>query len=630
MTTPFWGKVLRVNLTTGETRVDEYDWKWYRTYLGGWGLIAYTLLKEVAGDVDPLGPDNVLIFAAGLLTGIPMGTSGRNAVGARSPLTGGFGESDVGGFWGAELRKAGWDGIIVEGASDRPVYLWIQDDQVEIRDAGHLWGKTTGDVQRAIQDDLGDRRARVCQIGIAGEKLALHACILNDINHAAGRTGLGAVMGSKRLRAIAVRGTRQVEVVDPEYIKGMTAWTKEKMETDGPTRRRSTIGTAGGMPGLNEAGGLPTRNFSQGYFEGASKIDGACIAETIRVKRDTCYACPIRCKPAVKVDGRYTVDPFYGGPEYETAAAFGSNCCVDDLEAVSMANQLCNAYGLDTISVGATISWAMEAFERGLLTTDDTDGLDLRFGNGDAVVELVEKIARREGFGDFLAQGAYRCAEQLGQGSMEFAVHVRKQEAPMHDPRIKVGLGIGYTVSPTGADHVHNIHDVGFETEAGLRDFYSLGLLEPLRYDDLSPAKVRMVKQIINWGTLRNCVGLCFMLPCSPHVLCEIVTASTGWDISILELQDAAERVYDMAREFNRRCGQTAADDQPPDRFFEPMGNGPIAGDALDRDAFREALRLYYDMMGWDHTTGAPLDWKLHSLGLDWVVDQRNAEAIEG
>ena len=627
MTRPFWGKVLRVNLTSGRVSVDEYDWKWYRTYLGGWGLIAYTLLREVPGDTDPLGPDNVLIFAAGLLTGIPMGTSGRNAVGAISPLTGGFGESDVGGYWGAELRRAGWDGLIVEGASDRPVYLWIQDDQVEIRDAAHHWGRKTGDVQRAIQEELGDSRVRVCQIGIAGENLALHACILNDINHAAGRGGLGAVMGSKKLRAIAVRGTRKVEVADPDFLRSMATWTKEKIETDPATHRRSTLGTAGGATGLNEAGGLPTRNFSQGAFEGTSRIDGAAIVETIRVKRDTCYACPIRCKPAVKIEGRYSVDPFYGGPEYETVAAFGSNCGVDDLAAISKANELCNAYGLDTISAGVTISWAMEAFEKGLFTRDDTDGIDLRFGNGEAVVELVEKISRRDGFGDFLSRGAYRCAEELGQGSMDFVVHVRRQEAPMHDPRIKIGLGIGYTISPTGADHVHNIHDVGFQTEESMRDYYSLGLLDPLRYDDLSPAKVRMVKQIIHWSTLRNLVGLCYMLPCNPHVLRQIVAAATGWDMSILELQEAAERGYDMAREFNRRCGQTAADDAPPARFFEPMGNGPIAGDALDRGAFDAALRLYYDMVGWDHETGAPHDWKLYALGLDWIVEQRHAEA---
>ena len=626
MANAFWGKVLRVNLSTGKISVDEYDWKWYRKYFGGWNLVACTLLNEVPGDADPLGPENVLVFAAGLLTGIPMGTSGRNAVGAKSPLTGGFGESDVGGFWGAELRRAGWDGLIVEGASDDPVYLWIQDDQVEVRDASHLWGKITGIAQGMIQDELGDRHVRVCQIGPAGERLVMQSCILNDINHAAGRSGLGAVMGSKKLRAIAVRGTQKMSVTDLDFLRSMTGWMKEAIENDPATHRRSKLGTAGGVPGLNEAGGLPTRNFTEGRFEGAAKIDGARMVETIQIKKDTCFACPIRCKPVVQTDGRHKVDPLYGGPEYETVASFGSNCGVDDLEAIAKANELCNAYGLDTISAAATMAWAMESYEKGILTKEKTGGIDLRFGNGDAVVQLVEEIAKREGFGDFLAQGAFRCAEQLGKGSSDFVMHVRKQELPLHDPRIKAALNLGYTLSPTGADHVHNIHDVMFETEDSIADYRSLGLLDPLPFDDLSPAKVRMAKQIINYGTLRNCIGICFFLNCGPTLLQEIVNAATGWDISVLELQEVGERAYDLAREFNRRCGQTAADDVPPARFFEPAGTDSLAMKGLDRDVVERALSLYYDMMGWDHETGAPLDWKLYSLGLDWIVEQRQTE----
>ncbi len=621
----YWGKVLRVNLSTGAVSVDTHDWRFYRMYLGGWNLVAYTLLNELPGDADPLGPANKFIFAAGVATGAPAQTSGRSAVGAKSPLTGGFGESDVGGFWGAELKRAGWDGIIVEGVSPKPVYLWIKDDQVEIRDAAHLWGKTTGEAQTMIRQELGDDLIRVSQIGPAGEKLCLNACVVNDINHAAGRTGMGAVLGSKKLRAVAVRGSQKVTIASPDLTKDLAVWLKGKIETDGMTIRRHTLGTAGVATGLNESGGLPTRNFRDGSFEGTAKIDGAHMAETIRVDMETCFSCAIRCKPAVKVTGRYEVDPLYGGPEYETIAALGSNCGVDDLEAIAMANQLCAMYGLDTISAGVVISWAMEAFERGLLTPQDTGGLEVRFGNAPVVPKLVEMICQREGFGDFLAQGAYRCAEQLGKGSMEFVVHARRQEAPMHDPRIKHAHDLGYATSPTGADHMHNIHDAWFQTEDTIKGLHCLGVLSPLRFDDMTPAKMRMAKQVINLALSRNCMGLCSFLPANAAKLAEIISAITGWDFSVLELLEVGERAAAMAREFNRRCGQTAADDAPPARFFEPLGNGPLKGDAVKRDEFQAALALYYDMQGWDHATGAPLDWKLYALGLDWIVAQRKA-----
>lgn len=627
MPNSYWGKILRVNLSSGEISVDEHDWKFYRTYLGGWGLVAYTLLQEVPGDADPLGPENKFIFAPGIMTGVQMGGTGRNAVGAKSPLTGGFAESDVGGFWGAELKKAGWDGLIIEGASEKPVYLWIDDDKVEIRDAGHLWGKTTGEVQEQIQQELGDKKIRVTQIGPGGERLALQACVLNDINHAAGRCGLGAVLGAKKLRAVATRGSQRVPIADQEFIKGMVSWTRDKIKNDEVTRILHEYGQAGFTKGQDEAGGLPTRNFKQGQFEGIDKIEGIHMAKTMKVKADTCFACPIACKQVVKSGPPYHVDPFYGGPEYESVASLGSCVGVDDLAAVCKANELCNAYGLDTIEVGVTIAWAMEAYERGLLTKEDTGGIDLRFGNGEALVQLTEMMAKREGFGDWLAKGAYRCAEELGKGSMEFVVHARKQEVPMHDPRVKNALNIGYAISPTGADHVHNIHDVGFQTEEGVKDLHAVGIFDPLPFTDLSPAKMRMARHVINWGVLWNCVGLCQCYPIDRHLMAQIVNAATGWDITVLELQEVGERALAMAREFNRRCGQTAMDDVPPQRFFEPLENGPFAGHAVDREAFSSALPVYYDMMGWDHETGAPLDWKLSSLGLDWVVEQRNAES---
>ncbi len=408
------GKILRVDLTNGTTSVEEPDEDFYRQYIGGRGFVSYFLLKELKGGVDALGPENKLIFAAGVVTGVPIAGSGRNSVGAKSPLTGGYGDAEVGGYWGAELKHAGYDAIIIEGKAKSPVYLWIEDSKVEIRDAKHLWGKTTGDCQKLIQKELGVSGVRVAQIGIGGENQVRYACVVNDINHAAGRSGMGAVMGSKNLRAIAVKGNQKVELSDTEAVNSLAKWLRDDLKTNPGAVNMSKNGTQGVLMALNTAGGLPTRNFKQGVFEGAEKISAPAMNESILTSRGGCYACPIRCKPEVAVGEPYNVDPFYGGPEYETLAALGSDCGIDNLEAVSKGNQLCGAYGLDTISTGASIAFAMECFENGILTEKDTGGLKLNFGNAEAMLKLIEMIARREGLGGILAEGVALAAATLG------------------------------------------------------------------------------------------------------------------------------------------------------------------------------------------------------------------------
>jgi len=316
----FCNKVLRVNLTNRQVSVEQPGERFFRTYLGGWGIIAHYLLKELEPGTDPLGPDNLLIFATGVVTGAPVGGSGRHAVGAKSPLTGGFGEADVGGFWGAELKQAGWDAIIITGAAEEPVYLWIKDEQVEIRDATGLWAKKTAEVEEILKDELGDKRIRVAQCGVAGERQARIACIINDVNRAAGRTGLGAVMGSKNLKAVAVRGSGRVEIADKDKVGQLARWLRDNYK-DMWTGRLQEHGTSGGLQWLSKTGALPTRNFQQGSFEGAKAIGGETLTDTLLVGRDTCFACPITCKRKVKLTGRYEIDPEYGGPEYETSGA---------------------------------------------------------------------------------------------------------------------------------------------------------------------------------------------------------------------------------------------------------------------------------------------------------------------
>jgi len=403
------GRVLRVNLTDGKIGIEEPPESFYRRYLGGNGFVGYYLLKDMPTGADPLGPDNLLIFAAGTLTGIPIAGAGRSVVGAKSPLTGGYGEADVGGFWGAELKRAGFDAVVVRGQAPSPVYLWIHDGKAELRPAGHLWGMKTLECQQTMRAELGERRARTALIGPAGEKMVRYACIINDVKHAAGRTGLGAVMGSKNLKGIAARGRATVPVADAGAVRELAKYMREHWKDRSWTMHE--LGTVGGLNGLNAIGALPTRNFQDGQFEGAEKISGETMRDTILVDRGGCFACPIRCKRVVEViDEDYQVDRSYGGPEYETVAAFGSDCGVDDLRAISKANELCNAHGLDTISTGMAVSFAMECFENGLLTQEDTQGLDLRFGNAKAMVELTRQICERDGLGDLLAEGTAEAA----------------------------------------------------------------------------------------------------------------------------------------------------------------------------------------------------------------------------
>jgi len=617
----YTGKILRVNLSDKSISIEKPDEKFYRRYFGGTALIGYYLLKELKPGIDPLGPDNKLIFSAGVITGIPCAGSGRSGVGSKSPLTGGWGDSQAGGFWGAELKRAGWDAIIIEGKAANPVYLWINDDKVEIRDASHLWGRTTREVQEQIQDELGDKRIRVTQIGLAGEKLVRIAGIANDLTHFYGRNGHGAVMGSKMLRAIAVRGSKALPLAHPEKVREVAKWLADnyKVLSAGMTAH----GTGGGIPGLNEDGILPTRNFQEGQFEGYMDIAGATMTETILIGRDNCYACPINCKREVKVGPPYNVDPVYGGPEYETLASLGSLCGVNDLKAVAKGNQICQAYGLDTIGTGNSIAFAMECFERGILTKADTGGIELRFGNAEAMMTMAEMIAKREGLGDILAEGTKRAAEKIGHGAIKYAMQIKGQEIPMHEPRGKVGLGVGYATSPTGADHVHNIHDTGFTTEGPALDgLKELGIQEPLPRLELSPAKVRMFQCVSNWVHFQNCAHMCMFMPFNHSQTVQLVSGATGWNTSVFELMKVGERALALARVFNAREGYTAKDDIIPERFYEAFNSGPLKDKEIDREVMHQAIQTYYKMAGWDPERATPTAEKLQELDLGWVVEE--------
>jgi aldehyde:ferredoxin oxidoreductase len=633
----YQGKILHVHLTESRTWTEEPGELFYRTYLGGPGIGVYYLLKEMQAGTDPLGPGNILTFAAGILTGTTGPAVCRFAVCARSPLTGAVGKSEAGGWWGPELKRAGWDAVVIRGRAAGPVYLWIENNQVEIRPAGHLWGKTTGEVQQLIRQELGpfdsaqDKFAniRVAQIGPAGENMVRFANIANELAHFNGRNGLGAVMGSKNLRAIAVRGTRKVEVADSTAVAETTRWVASNMKDHPQAWGLHDVGTPGGIAAVNSSGALPTNNWTTGYFAGAERISGKAMSETILTDRGGCFACPIRCKRVVKVHNeRFDVDPKYGGPEYETLGAFGSNLGLDDLELVAKANEVCNALGLDTISAGMTISFAMDCFERGLIGKTDTGGLDLRFGNADVLLPLLEAIARRQGFGALLAEGSVRAAEVIGKNSAGLLRHAKGQEVPMHDPRVKTGLGLQYALSSHGADHWIAQHDPLYAQAGspGLKGLGPIGIREPVPALDLGPEKVRSFYYTHLLTCAYDLLGMCVFGAVARSILpierlVNLVNATTGWGLDLWELMKAGERLSNMMRLFNQREGLTREADAMPDLFYTPFQGGPLDGKgAIDRARFARALELYYDMAGWTGPGASPSAGKLAELGLTWAA----------
>jgi aldehyde:ferredoxin oxidoreductase len=611
------GKLLRVDLNRQEFSTEPLEETFCRKYIGGTGFIIYYLLKEVKPEIDPLSPQNKLIFAAGPLTGISLGGAARHAVGAKSPLTGGIAKSEAGEWWGAQLKRSGFDALIVEGKAERPVYLWIRDGAVQIKEAGHLWGKMTKETQEAIRSEVGDENARMALIGPAAENLVSFACIMHGTHDAAGRGGLGAVMGSKNLKAVAVRGTNPPPVVNRDGVRRVSAWLKENMDL---VKGYRELGTGGAMELFEQAGNLPSHNFREGRFPAVGSISPTRIRETIRVGMEACFACPVRCKKVVEAQEPYPVDRAYGGPEYETIGAFGSCCGIDDLPAIARANALCNAYSLDTISTGVTIAFAMECFEKGLLSREDTGGIDLTFGNAEAMLEVIELIVRREGIGELLAEGSARAAERIGRGAERLAMQVKGLEIPMHEPRLSKGLGLGYMVNPHGADHMDNMMDIlmsgyGTKLAMNLDDALPLGL-EPTALEDGGPRKIAYFKAHHCKRIISDCLLLCHFLPYSFSHIVHLVTAVTGWDTTVMEQIRVAERVLTLCRLFNLKAGLTAKDDKLPERFFQPTPDGALKDKALNPEEMEAAKRYYYDLMGWDEN-GVPKAGKLEELGIE-------------
>lgn len=606
------GKVLRVDLTRGEIREEALDASVARDFIGGRGLGVYYLLKELNPDCEPLSPENLMVMTTAPLTGTGAPTGARYMITTKSPLTGAITCSNSGGFFPTALKRAGYDALLFSGRSPEPVYLWIDEGRPELRSASHIWGKTPRETEDILKAETHER-ARINCIGPAGERGVLFASVMNDLDRTAGRSGVGAVMGSKNLKAIAVRSSGKVPIHDPEEFKRVCAELDAKFKEaykDAPPPLR-TYGTAITVIATNNYGALPTRNFQAGTFEGADKINGEALTERFLVQPKACFSCPIACGRLTKVE-----EPGYEGsgegPEYETIYAFGSNCGVDNLAAITKANYVCNELGLDTITMGATIACAMELAERGWLPESDI-GMSLNFGDEKAIVELTRMTGRREGFGDILAQGSLRMAEKYGHP--ELAMVSKGQEFAGYDPRAEQGMGLAYATSPIGASHMRG--DPAYIELLGVPF-----LIDPLSFEDKPP----IVKDWQDSFCVIDSAGVCvfysvrnLMTPTKdikPQKIMELLNAATGAGYTLEELITCGERIFNAERVFLNRCGLARSQDSLPPRITsEPLPDGPGKGVYCHLE---EMLEQYYRIRGWDEN-GVPTGEKLAELGLEWA-----------
>jgi len=493
-----------------------------------------------------------------------------------------------------------------------------------------LWGRDPEYVQETVRQELGDKLVRVLQIGVAGENRVLYAAISHEMRHFNGRTGMGAVMGSKNLKAIAVRGTERYlnKACDPKTLAELGKTLAGQVKNHPQSWDMQVKGTPGLTSGLNAAGILPTRNFRLGSFDDVANIVWDTYEKDLLKGRSSCHACAIRCKREVSINARYEVGNTYGGPEYESVAGFSSNCAIGDLSAMAKANELCNRYGLDTISTSSTIAFAMECFERGFIGLKDTGGIDLKFGNADAMLQMIDLIAHRSGFGDLLADGTRRASQVIGQGSEFFAMNVKGEEMAMHDPRGKVGVGLGYAVSETGADHLVSYHDTMIVNAESVpfKGAMPLGITEAMPARELSSRKAAAYATLESWSSLGKVIGFCYFGPAPRSMIQadQVVTAvqaATGWDVSIQELLQIGERAINLARIFNIREGLTRKDDSLPERLFSPLENGALNGIGISKTEFEQTLTDLYLIKGWDPASAIPTREHLRQLEIEWAAD---------
>ena len=610
----YWGRILRVDLSSGKVSAEGLADGTARKYIGGSGLGARILYDETTPQTDPLGPENPLIFAVGPLTGTRIFNSNRFQVVARSPLTGIYGEANCGGFWGEMFKLCGYDALVVKGQSKKPVYLYIDDDSVKIEDASSLWGIETFEVDRYFKDTFG-KPTEAAVIGPAGENLVKIANIITDGTHgrAVGRCGMGALMGSKKLKAVVVRGTKKLLIAHEDRVRDLMKKLGPQMNENVALALRQ-FGTSGGMEYCEDIGNLPVKNWYQGPWpEGAKKISGQAMAAGILTDNYHCGRCVISCGRTVKAVGGPYDGLEVGGPEYETLGLLGSNLLVDDLSAIAKSNELCNRFGLDTISTGGVIGFAMEAFERGLVTEEDLGGVKPAWGDGKAVHEMIRKIAFREDLGDVLAEGVVSASKEIGGVAPEFAIHVKGLEPPAHDPRAKMTVAVGFATSNRGACHLQAFtHD--FEEGQVIEDLGSPALTDRFTSEGKAENVFRMQNLMSMFDSLTACKFSLFGgMTVKP--LAEFVSHVTGWDFDDAEFMETGDRLYCLKRMYNVRLGISRKDDTlPPRMLVHRRGGGTNVLPPIN-----VMLNEYYEYRGWDEF-GIPTSERLSALGLEGEV----------
>lgn len=607
--------ILRVNLSTRVVEAFAIPQEWERSYLGGASLAARLLYDQLLPEIDPLSPAAALLFLNGPLSGTAGPATGRFVVAARSPATGLWGESNCGGFWGPELRRAGYDGLWITGRSPAPVCLVIMNGQVQIRPADHLWGLDTYSTQQAIQRELEPARPRVAVIGPAGEAQIPFSLILTDHGRVAGRTGLGAVMGAKNLKAIAVQGQGKIPVANPELYLPLRSEANRSLRVDAITQVLRSLGTAGAIDYFDYLGELPKRYFQDQVFEGTLEVSGTRIAETVLAGVSACQACVIACGRVVQLPAPVGGGPEVKrkGPEYETLAGFGPNLLIADLGFAVRMGELCDRYGMDSISLSNTLGLAFKLYEQGIITLADTGGLPLVWGDADAVEQCVHWTAARQGFGAALADGARGLGRRFGQEAE--AVQVNGLEAAYHDPRGATGMALVYATSPRGA--CHNQSDY-FNVEIGQVEA-SLGLKSYSRFGGAEKARNVAIHQ--DWRTVFNALVICIFANVAPEMVLGLVNAACGLQWELSELLQSGERAWNLKRVINHRLGLRGQDDAIPAAFLRPFSQG-LEGAGSPLGEFEQIRAAYYAARGWDLASGVPRSEKLVELGLDWTSEE--------
>lgn len=625
MSSGYTGTILRVDLSSGRIEKDHPPENFYRTYMGGGAFGAYFLLRETAPGTAALSEGNIITIAPGVATGAAVSGLSRCCFTSLSPETGAVGDAQAGGDLGPMIKKAGYDALVISGRASSPAYLFVDNDDVHIRAADHLWGRSVLDVFEILTREIDGKKVSVLQCGPAGEKLVCFACLMSGLHDVAGRTGLGAVFGSKNLRAVVVSGTKKTAFADPEGLAELARLAALRLPDAGFPTTLSKYGTPGVLAFQARAGNLCTRNYTRGFHEDYDALSGQTFQPKIGAGHTTCFACVVGCRRKVRAEKPYAVSDKMGGPEFETLGLLGSNLDITDAVAVAKANELCNNFGLDTITMGGLAAYLFESMENGLIPPDAVEGKTRGFGDADGLLWLIERVARREGIGDVLAEGFEGSIKRLGERTRPFAMHVKNHGLAAHMTQVKPSQALIYAVCPIGADHMSSEHDWLLAGSGELcRGLGILGEGEPAS-TGLNKVRMSVYSQYF-YSTLDTLCLCMFCWGCGNlftyRELEDLVHYATGWNCTLWELLKVGERRVNMMRQLNARRGFTRDHDRLPERLFDPLPDGPTRGRCVSRESFLEMLEMYYALMGWDAKSGNPGRGKLLELGLEWTVHE--------